>query len=179
MSPGISRGLRADDKSGREMQTSQPPCDGLTAGARGYHRGCIHMKYMVCCIMINENLNTTLHTKLVALAKTSAGFGASEITGYSAEQVRRAAEMLVKAEAVVRFKVSPRRVRYFASDDIARKYSLGRASSVALAARGVPGSRVKANWAPDEPMRITSKTKIFRAPPLPRNVFRTNTYSKF
>lgn len=80
---------------------------------------------------------------------------------------------------MIRSKVSPRRVRYFATDELAKRYTAARPSAVAQSSPAAAGSRTKARWAADEPMRITSKTKIFIAPPLPRNVFRTNTYPQF
>lgn len=129
--------------------------------------------------MDNSNIQTNFHNKLISLSKTPSGFGVSELTGYSPAHVRRAAEMLVKANVIIRFKVTPRRVRYFSTEEIARRYSSSKLSSVALAAQSTPGSRVKARWSPDAPMRITPKTKIVIAPPLPRNVFRTNTYAQF
>jgi hypothetical protein len=36
--------------------------------------------------------------------------------------------------------------------------------------------RSKARWSPDEPGIITAKTRITKAPPLPRDVLRTNTF---
>ena len=45
--------------------------------------------------------------------------------------------------------------------------------------RDAAGPRFKAGWSADEPAIITSRTKIYRAPPLPRDVFRTNSYAKF
>ncbi len=124
-----------------------------------------------------KSLNTTLHTKLISLAESSSGFSASEVTGYSPEQVRRAAEALVKANRIVRSAVSPRRIRYFADDKLVRAYMAGRAKP----ARSLTtiGPRSKAPWRVDEPGLITARTKIYIAPPLPKNVYRTNTYSHF
>jgi len=45
--------------------------------------------------------------------------------------------------------------------------------------QGVGGPRVRARWRIDEPGRITARTRIAVAPPLSRDVYRTNTYSKF
>ena len=45
--------------------------------------------------------------------------------------------------------------------------------------QSVAGTRAKARWSPDEPGVITSATRIIKAPPLPDNVFRTNTYAQF
>jgi hypothetical protein len=127
--------------------------------------------------MNTNRLNTTLHTTLETLAQTPTGFSASEVTGYSPEQVRRAAEALVGAERLHRAKVSPRRVRYFATDKLARDYMSSR--PVAAPQRMAAGSRVKAGWSVDEPGLITASTKITKAPPPPRGVFRTNTYLHF
>lgn len=129
--------------------------------------------------MTNSTATTTLSRKLSDLSQTPAGFSVSEITGYSPEQVRRIAEAMVKTGHMVRFKVSPRRIRYFANDRIAQQYSSQQTTSLTLAARAGGGSKVKAPWKPDEAGRITSKTKIYIAPPLPRNVYRTNTYLQF
>lgn len=122
-------------------------------------------------------LNTTLHINLISLSETPAGFSASEVTGYSPEQVRRAAEALVRAGRIVRSAVSPRRIRYFANERLAKACVAGRVQQ----ARSLKSasSRSKAPWSVDEPGIITASTKIFKAPPLPRNVFRTNTFSQF
>lgn len=119
-------------------------------------------------------LNTTLHTKLISLSDSASGFSASEITGYSPAQVRVAAEALAKAGKVVRFKVSPRRIRYFANEKLAHAFKATPTRSSVTALTG--GPRFKAGWSADEPALITSRTKIIKAPPLPTNVFRTNTY---
>ena len=123
--------------------------------------------------------NTTFHGKLIELASNPSGFAASEVSGYSPEQVRRAAEGLAGAGHIVRVRVSARRIRYFSSDSLGQAYVKGKATSSTLAARQTSGLRAKAKWGPDEPIRITSKTKIYIAPPLPRNVLRTYTYPKF
>jgi hypothetical protein len=127
--------------------------------------------------MNSTRLNTTLHTTLESLAQTPTGFSASEVTGYSPEQVRRAAEALVAADRLFRAKVSPRRVRYFANEKLAQGFMASR--PVAAPQRMVAGSRVKAGWSVDEPGLITSRTKITKAPAPPRGVFRTNTYLHF
>jgi hypothetical protein len=127
--------------------------------------------------MNQQKLNTTFQTHLITLSNTSAGFSASEVTGYSPEQVRRAAEALVAAGLIVRFKVTPRRVRYFANDKLARTYVSGQAPATRRLA--AIGPRSKAQWRPDEPGVITSRTTITIAPPLPRRTSRTNTYPQF
>lgn len=127
--------------------------------------------------MTSDTLNTTLHTTLESLSKTAAGFSASEVTGYSPEQVRRAAQALVGVGRLHRSNVSPRRVRYFATEALAKAYMANRPSSAPQ--RMVAGTRAKAGWSADEPGLITSKTKIIKAPPPPRGVFRTNTYLQF
>lgn len=124
-----------------------------------------------------DSLNTTLHTTLETISKTPAGFSASEVTGYSPEQVRRAAEALVAAGRLHRAKVSPRRVRYFATDRLAQGFMASRASVAPQ--RMAAGTRVKAGWSADEPGLITAQTKITKAPAPPRGVFRTNTYLQF
>ena len=127
--------------------------------------------------MNSQKLDTTFHIHLEQLADTSAGFSASEVTGFSPEQVRRAAEAMVKEQRLVRHKVSPRRVRYFKNDKLAQAYGNGLASVVTR--RAVSGPRSRAAWAPDEPGVITARTKITVAPPLPRRTLRTNTYTQF
>jgi hypothetical protein len=127
--------------------------------------------------MKSNSLQTTLHTTLETLAKTPSGFSASEVTGYSPEQVRRAAEALVAAGRLHRSKVSPRRVRYFATAKLAQDYQSAR--PVVGAQRPVTGLRAKATWSPDEPGLITPQTKITKAPAPPRGVFRTNTYLQY
>lgn len=124
------------------------------------------------------SLNAT-HQKLLECAKSPAGVAASELTGYSPEQVRRAAEALTQAGQLFRLKLSTRRVRYFANEALARQHSAAQSSQAHRAAHSVSGARSKAPWSADEPAIITSATKIYRAPPLPRNVFRTNTYQQF
>ena len=120
---------------------------------------------------------TTLQTRLLNLAAESAGFSASEITGFSPQTVRSAAAALVKTGALVSARVSPRRVRYFANQTLARAYKAkpSRSSVTTLSA----GPRFKAAWRADEPAIITPRTKITIAPPLPRDVFRTATYPQF
>lgn len=125
----------------------------------------------------SSTLNTTLHLRLIELAGEASGFSASEITGYGPEKVRSAAEALVKADKIVRFKVSPRRVRYFANETLARAYQAKPARHAVNAVTG--GPRFKAGWSPDEPAVITPRTKIYVAPPLPSNVYRTSTYPQF
>jgi hypothetical protein len=127
--------------------------------------------------MASDTLNTTLHTTLESLSKTPAGFSASEVTGYSPEQVRRAAQALVGAGRLHRANVSPRRVRYFADELLARNYTAKRPSGAPQ--RMVAGARTKATWSPDEPGLITPQTKIIRAPTPQRSVFRTNIYLQF
>ena len=77
----------------------------------------------------------------------------------------------------MRSAVSPRRIRYFANERLAKACIAGRIQQ----ARTYKGSSscAKAPWSADGPGIITSHTKIFKAPPLPRNVFRTNTFSQF
>jgi hypothetical protein len=129
--------------------------------------------------MTTDTLNNATHQKLLECAKSPAGVAASEITGCSPELVRRAAEALTKAGQLVRLKLSTRRVRYFANEALAKQHSASQVTAANRAAHAVSGARSKAGWSVDEPGVITSKTKIYRAPPLPRNVFRTNTYPQF
>jgi len=127
--------------------------------------------------MTTQKLNTTLHTTLEKVSENAGGFSASEITGYSPEMVRRAAEALVAAERLHRAKVSPRRVRYFATAAMAKKFVDQHA--VAPAPRAAVGTRMKARWSADEPAIITPRTRITIAPTPPRGVYRTNTYLQF
>lgn len=71
----------------------------------------------------------------------------------------------------------PRRVRYFADETLAQAYQPGQMRAAAPVLSG--GPRAKARWSPDEPAVITSRTRITIAPPLPRNVYRTNSYPQF
>ena len=80
--------------------------------------------------MTNAKLNTTFHANLSTLSETPAGFSASDVTGFSPEQVRRAAEAMAAAGMIVRCKVSPRRVRYFKTDQLARSFLSGKAAAV-------------------------------------------------
>ena len=116
--------------------------------------------------MSQNNLNTTFHAQLSTLSETPAGFSASDVTGYSPEQVRRAAEAMAAAGMIVRCKVSSRRVRYFKTDELAKAFLSGKAAVVR--ARPAGGPRAKAPWKPEDPGLITPKTKIYIAPPLPR-----------
>jgi hypothetical protein len=126
--------------------------------------------------MNNQKLDNTFHIHLEKLANTAAGFSASEVTGFSPEQVRRAAEAMVKAGRLVRSKVSARRVRYFSNEKLAQTYKNGLAPAIS---RLAIGPRSRASWAPDQPAVITARTKITVAPPLPRRTLRTNTYTQF
>lgn len=134
---------------------------------------------VIIAAMTNKqpNLNTALHNTLISNSEAPSGFASSEVTGYSPEQVRRAAEALVRAGRIVRHTVSPRRVRYFANEQLARECAAGLAR-MARPSVGT-GLRTKAHWRPDQPAIITPHTKIHIAPSLPRNVFRTNTYTQF
>lgn len=127
--------------------------------------------------MNTQPSNSTLHTNLLAISNTAAGFSASDVTGFSPELVRRTAESMVRQGLIVRATVSPRRVRYFANPTLASAYAAGQSrptqSQVSI------GMRTKAPWRADEPALITPSTRIVIAPPLPRNVYRTNTYSQF
>jgi hypothetical protein len=123
--------------------------------------------------------NSTFHRKLIELSSSPAGFAASEVSGHSPEQVRRAAEALAKAGHIVRFNVSARRIRYYATLSLAQDYVCGKGAATPRTQRPGGGPRAKAAWNPDAPMRITARTKIYVAPPLPRNVFRTYTYPQF
>ncbi len=127
--------------------------------------------------MTKKALQTTLHLTLESLAQTPAGFSASEVTGYSPEQVRRAAEALVSDGRLCRANVSARRVRYFVRPAQADAYVRERPR--ASAQPMVAGSRAKASWSADEPGLITPQTRIIRATPAPRDVYRTNTYQQF
>ncbi len=122
-------------------------------------------------------INTVLHTNLITLSESNDGFAVSEVSGYSPEQVRRSAEALVTAGKIVRAKLSARRVRYFANDQLANAYSSSRTRTSRSQSSG--GPRSKAPWRPEDPGIITAKTKIYIAPPPPDDVFRTNTYLKF
>ncbi len=126
--------------------------------------------------MASNKLNTTLHTTLLKVAEGTGGFSASEITGYSPEQVRRAAEALVGDGQLHRAKVG-RRVRYFATEALAKDFTQSKA--VVRAPRATVSLRSKARWDADEPAIITPKTRITIAPPPPRGVYRTNTYLQF
>jgi hypothetical protein len=129
--------------------------------------------------MPNSTQYTTFQRKLIDLSESASGFAASELTGFSPEIVRRAAEALVKTGEIVRLKVSPRRVRYFATAELGKAYVTGAAVATAATRRQTSTLRAKAPWSVDEPGIITAKTKIIIAPPLPRNVYRTYTYPKF
>ena len=127
--------------------------------------------------MTTQKLDTNLHTTLVSLSDSAGGFSASEVTGYSPEQVRRAANALAADGQILRTKVSTRSVRYFANDKLAKAYIAGTAK--AARPRSAGGPRSKAPWRPEDPAVITPRTKIYVAPPLPRRVYRTNTYLQF
>jgi hypothetical protein len=127
--------------------------------------------------MSSDRLDTALHTTLVSHAKLAGGFAASEITGYSPEQVRRAAEALVASGRLHRLKASSRRVRYFADAKGAQAFLAGQPAKAPPRTAASP--RFKAQWASDEPGLITKDTKITIAPSPPGSVFRSNTYLQF
>ena len=120
---------------------------------------------------------TPIQARLMAIADAKAGFAASEITGLAAAQVRQAAEALAAAGHVVRHRVAPRRIRYFATLAQAEAYTKSHVPAGRIGIAG--GPRARASWRADEPGIITSRTKITVAPPLPRAVYRTNTYLQF
>lgn len=121
--------------------------------------------------------DTTLQTNLLSLSETPAGFSASEVTGYSPEIVRRTANALVTDGRMIRAKVGGRSLRYFANQQLIEACMAG--NREAQRARPLAGPRSKARWSADEPAIITPQTKIYIAPPLPRRVLRTNTYTQF
>jgi len=121
--------------------------------------------------------DTTLQTSLLALSETLTGFSAGEVTGYSPEIVRRTANALANEGRMIRAKVGGRSLRYFANQQLIEDYKAG--NRAAQRASPLAGPRSKARWGPDEPAIITSQTKIYIAPPLPRRVLRTNTYTQF
>ena len=116
--------------------------------------------------MSKTTQKTPLQNLLITTSENAAGFSVSGITGYAPELVRRVANALVKSGDLVRAKLGARSVRYFANDDLARAYQ---------ANRGAAEMRPRT----DEPGIITPQTKIYIAPPLPRRVLRTNTYTQF
>ena len=127
--------------------------------------------------MSSGKLNTTLHTTLLKISENPGGFSASEITGYSPETVRRAAEALVADGQLHRANVSARRVRYFSNEAQAKQYSTAKAASPTNLAAG--SLRMKAAFKPEDPPIITARTRITVAPSPPTTVFRTNTYLQF
>jgi hypothetical protein len=127
--------------------------------------------------MTNSALHTALHQILDQEARKDAGFSASDITGYAPEHVRRAAQAMVAAGLLYRATVSPRRVRYFATAEMADQFK--QRPTPTRPQQPVAGTRAKARWTADEPGIITAATRITKAPPLPNNVFRTNTYAQF
>ena len=127
--------------------------------------------------MTTQKLDTNLHTTLKTMSDSASGFSASEVTGYSPEQVRRAANALAADGQIVRTKIGTRSVRYFANEKLSRAYLAGNARTARP--RPTTGPRAKAPWSADDPAIITPRTKIFVAPPLPRRVYRTNTYLQF
>jgi hypothetical protein len=124
------------------------------------------------------DLNTTLHQQLRTLGRAAAGFSSSDVSGFSPEHVYKVAQALVKAGELHRVRMPNRRVRYFADADQAHRAIQAENQG---SARRTPtlGTRAKPLWSPDEPGLITSRTKITKAPPLPDNVYRTNTYWRF
>lgn len=124
--------------------------------------------------MHTTHTHTTLFDRLLSLAQCPAGFSASDVSGMAPETVRRGAEAMVREGRIVRATVSPRRIRYFVDDAQARAYLAARHKPVRPQA--ALGLRSKAPWRPEDPGLVTAHTKITVAPPLPRNVLRTNTY---
>lgn len=127
--------------------------------------------------MPDSRLNTALHQVLETLARTDAGFSASDVTGHAPEQVRRAAQAMVAVGRLHRATVGTRRVRYFAT--AAQAQSFQRLQPSTSPSRAIAGARSKARWSPDEPGLITPQTRIIKAKPLPRDVLRTNTYPMY
>ena len=120
---------------------------------------------------------TVLKDTLLALAKNKVGFSTSEVSGFTSSQVAPAANALVAAGKLHRAKLSPKVVRYFSSEALAKAYVSGHVKHAATAtATSTP--RTRATWPKDAPMNITPNTKITIAPPPPSGYFRTNTHSK-
>jgi hypothetical protein len=127
--------------------------------------------------MTQVSINTVLQDTLVVLARQSTGFSSSEVSGYTAAQVRALADTLVLAGTLHRAKVSYRVVRYFSSEVQASAFVLGHLTKSAKALASA-SPRTKATWARDAPMNITPDTKITVAPPPPTGIFKTNTHSR-
>lgn len=114
----------------------------------------------------------------MSLSETPGGFSASEVTGMAPEQVRRAAQALVKAGDLVRVRIGPRSVRYFRSAATAAAYQAAH-GKLSPPKPALVGPRSKAAWSVDDPPIITSRTIFTQAAPLPGRVLKTNTYQQF
>lgn len=129
---------------------------------------------------------STLRMHCLRLAGREHGLATSEVTGYSATQVRAAVWHLKNDGVLFAARLSHKVVRYFDSQKKAHAYERhhGTGSGAASQADGrklsmAPKASQRAWWPADAPAVITSKTKITIAPPPPDWTTRSNTHSRW
>jgi len=129
---------------------------------------------------------STIREYVQLLASRATGVSVSEVSGYTAKQVRCAIWTLKIAGAVHVAKLSHRSVRYFTDKQVALAYERKhrQATSGGHAVNHV-GKKItmihksqRAWWDAQAPMVFTDATKITVAPPPPDPV-RSNTYTEW
>jgi hypothetical protein len=129
---------------------------------------------------------STIREYVQLLASRDTGVSVSEVSGYTAKQVRTAIWVLKQAGAVHVAKLSHRSVRYFTDKQVAQAYERRhrQATSGGHAVNHV-GKKItmihksqRAWWDAEVPMVFTDATKITVAPPPPDPV-RSNTYTEW
>lgn len=128
----------------------------------------------------------TIRQYVQLLASRDTGVSVSEVSGYTAKQVRAAIWLLKQAGAVHVAKLSHRNVRYFTDKQAAQAYER-RHRQAASHAQAVnhTGKKItmihksqRAWWPADAPMVFTDATKITVAPSPPTPA-RTNTHNEW
>ena len=127
----------------------------------------------------------TLRMHCLRLAGREHGLATSEVTGYSATQVRQAVWHLKNDGLIFSAKLSHQVVRYFSDEARAKAYQAkhgkpGAATQAAGRKLSLPPKASQRAWWPKdaEPV-ITEKTKITVAPPPPEWSTRSNTHSRW
>jgi hypothetical protein len=129
---------------------------------------------------------STIRDYVQLLASRDGGVSVSEVSGYTAKQVRAAIWVLKQAGAVHTAKLSHRSVRYFTDKNVAqaceaknrRATATDRPVSHVGKRNTVTHKSQRAWWPEDAPMVFTDATKITIAPSPPTPA-RTNTHNEW
>lgn len=113
--------------------------------------------------------NGRVRSQIEVLSARREGFSASEVLGIDADVTAREIYRLRKAGKLFSVKVTHKRVRYFATQELADRWAAANHVTSPQDRFTIMPPRSRANWANDEPI-ITDKTKVTIAP-RPRDRF--------